>query len=110
MDKDTIFSIEEYKDGFKWVNENQDYTIKEIEPVNSKRTFKFVLKDEVLNPIENLRIRRQEECFSIINRGMPWYNKLTDEQKSELNKWYSDWLDVTETKVIPNTPTWLNKA
>ena len=54
-----------------------------------------------------LRRLRQAECFSIINRGQPWYNKLTAEQKSELDIWYDNWLNVTETKVIPERPSWL---
>ena len=55
----------------------------------------------------HLRMLREDECFSIINRGEPWYDRLTEEQKAELDAWYSAWLDVTETKVIPEKPSWL---
>ena len=60
--------------------------------------------DEIL---ENLRSRREFECFPIINRGQLWYNNLTDAQVEELKIWYQSWLDVTETKIIPNKPNWV---
>ena len=58
---------------------------------------------------------REEECFVYINRGELWYNKLTEEQKQELESWYQAWLDVTkETNkdengdyIIPQKPSWL---
>ena len=56
-----------------------------------------------------LRKEREEQCFSVINRGKLWYDCLSIEQLSELNDWYFAWLDVTETKVIPVKPKWLNK-
>lgn len=57
--------------------------------------------------LEKLRFQREKECFSIINRGEPWYDNLTDEQKTELKLWYKDWLDVTKTLVVPEKPNWL---
>ena len=57
--------------------------------------------------IKDLRIRRENECFSIINRGQLWYNTLTEQQITGLNTWYQAWLEVTETKVIPTKPNWL---
>ena len=54
-----------------------------------------------------LRQLREKECYVYINRGEAWYKRLTDKQKAEFDKWYSDWLDVTETFVIPETPAWL---
>lgn len=56
----------------------------------------------------DLRFRRITECFSVVNRGAPWYARLTEEQKNELNDWYQGWLDVTETKVVPNKPEWID--
>ncbi len=53
------------------------------------------------------RIERENECFSIINRGWLWYDTLTEKQTKELRKWYKDWLDVTETKKKPDKPSWL---
>ncbi len=58
--------------------------------------------------INGLRRRRQEECFDIINRGELWYSRLTAEQKQELEQWYTAWLNVTETKEVPNKPDWIN--
>ena len=55
----------------------------------------------------NLRSQREKACFKYINRGDLWYNKLTNEQKIELESWYQAWLDVTETKVVPVAPEWL---
>ena len=61
------------------------------------------------NEAENaqLRIERDAECFSVINRGWLWYDTLTEKQTKELRKWYTDWLDVTETKKKPDRPSWL---
>lgn len=61
-------------------------------------------KDEIL---DGLRQRREEECFSIINRGKLWYDTLTEEQLNELNNWYNAWLNVTDTEIIPIKPTWV---
>ena len=56
---------------------------------------------------DKLRLKRQKVCFPYINRGYLWYSKLTEEQKAELDSWYQAWLDVTETKLIPDAPKWL---
>ena len=56
---------------------------------------------------EQLRVERDAECFSVINRGWLWYDTLTEKQTKELRKWYKDWLDVTETKKKPDRPSWL---
>lgn len=55
----------------------------------------------------DLRSKREKQCFPYINRGELWYSKLSDAQKTELNTWYQAWLDVTETKIIPEMPSWL---
>lgn len=57
--------------------------------------------------LNNLRMQRETECFSIVNRGQLWYNNLIDEQKRELDEWYKDWLDVTKTEIIPTKPKWI---
>ena len=54
-----------------------------------------------------LRGIRDTQCFSIVNRGALWYESLTEEQKQELKIWYQQWLDVTETRVMPIKPEWL---
>lgn len=57
--------------------------------------------------LSNLRSQREKICFPYINRGDLWYSRLSDMQITELNTWYQAWLDVTETKIIPETPGWL---
>ena len=57
--------------------------------------------------LEQLRSQRRIECFSIINRGQLWYDKLSLSQKAELEIWYQAWLNVTQTKIIPTKPSWL---
>lgn len=69
-------------------------------------TDKFKKELEEYN-LSQLRTRRGQECFSVINRGSLWHDTLTDEQKEELKTWYMAWLDVTDTNVIPNKPNWL---
>jgi len=56
---------------------------------------------------ENLRFRRETECFSVVNRGQLWYEGITLSQLLELRQWYKAWLDVTTTLVAPDKPKWL---
>ena len=63
---------------------------------------------EETEALNMLRSQRAKICFPYINRGVLWYDKMSVEQKEELNAWYQAWLDVTETRVIPETPEWLN--
>jgi hypothetical protein len=58
---------------------------------------------------ELIRVKREKECFPIINRGQAWYNLLSYDQRQELDKWYIAWLNATETGIIPEKPEWLNK-
>jgi hypothetical protein len=58
--------------------------------------------------IAALRSQREKDCFSYINRGYLWYGKLTEEQREELDTWYQSWLDVTDTRTIPEKPKWLD--
>ena len=73
----------------------------------------LVKSDDRQKEIENerelnsLRSQREKACFPYINRGYLWYSKLTKKQKTELDSWYQAWLNVTETKVIPDAPEWL---
>ena len=57
----------------------------------------------------NLRQQREIECFPIINRGKLWYDNLSLSQLNELQTWYQAWLDVTETLIMPEAPTWINE-
>lgn len=56
---------------------------------------------------DEIRSRRERECFPVINRGALWYEKLTEEQKTELSEWYQSWLDAPQTEIIPEKPAWL---
>ena len=56
---------------------------------------------------DELRQRRETECFSYINRGQLWYDRLTDAQKEELGEWYTGWLKATDTLTAPAKPSWL---
>ena len=56
---------------------------------------------------DKIRQSREVECFPIINRGVLWYDKLTEEQKAELAAWYQQWLDAPQTSIIPKPLQWL---
>ena len=58
--------------------------------------------------LTNLRSQREKACFPYVNRGEMWYSRLSADQKDELNVWYQAWLDVTDTKVVPEAPAWLS--
>lgn len=102
----------------------QDNNIKEADAVvYYTETLDFISKSDLEeeNILETLRNRRYDECFNIVNRGVLWYNTLTEEQRLELDKWYKEWLDITDTykntyeqnpeidieTIIPIKPTWL---
>ncbi len=87
---------------------------------NSPHCYKYengtLVKDEVkanalLKETEKCKLRqlRKIECFPIINRGQLWYSALSAERVDELNAWYTAWLDVTETYIIPEKPDWLKE-
>lgn len=74
------------------------------------KTDEYILMQKNYNSkqeLDSLRATRDVECFPIINRGSLWYDTLTDGQKEELKTWYKAWLDVTETKIVPEKPKWL---
>lgn len=68
---------------------------------------KKLQQDKQEAQINNLRIKREKICFPIVNRGVLWYNTLTENQKNELNNWYKAWLDVTLTLEEPQIPSWI---
>lgn len=101
-------TIKEYENGGKDIKKVID--VEYVAPREAYDEYEDILflvpltNDEIL---ENLRSRREVECFPIINRGQLWYNNLTEAQVEELKIWYQSWLDVTETKIIPNKPNWV---
>ena len=77
-----------------------------VPDIDGKPIVRYIERDtEELKKI--LRRLRNNRVFPIINRSNWWYNSLTQLQKDELQLWYKKWLDVTETLVIPERPTWL---
>ena len=94
------------------VDENvlQDIGITKCFDVENNCVIDYDNSQELLKKeLDDLRQQRETECFSIINRGKLWYDNLTEEQLSELRIWYNAWLDVTETRVIPEMPSWIKK-
>ena len=105
---DIFYEDEDYANKADFCNEH-NLIIEEIEPDDKGRRFQikeFIKTEEMI--LMELRSLRQLECFSIINRGTLWYATLTEIQKQELQNWYQEWLDVTETRVVPEKPNWLH--
>lgn len=67
----------------------------------------YMLSTKENELLRDIRVQRELECFSYINRGVLWYETLTIEQKNELKIWYQNWLDAPQTREIPSKPTWL---
>ena len=79
------------KIGKNWKQENGEFHMVEL------------LDEQVI------RERREVECFNLIdNRSPLWWSHLSEEMRKELDAWYEAWLVATETKIIPEKPTWLN--
>lgn len=57
---------------------------------------------------EKIRARRVTECFAVVNRGKLWYDRLSEEQETELADWYEAWLNAPETLVVPDRPEWID--
>lgn len=104
---DIFYLDEEYEARAEFCNRN-GLIIVDIEPDDFGSRYQIqkreLTEEEILYDLRRLRER---ECFSIVNRGVLWYNTLTEEQRLELDVWYKKWLDVTETMVIPEKPSWL---
>ena len=105
-------TIREYSNGGKDVRKVIDVAKVEYKPARDEVENIYVYvpytEEEILeNKKNNLRERREVECFSIINRGQLWYDNLTQEQIAELDVWYNDWLNVTITLEEPKKLSWL---
>ncbi len=73
----------------------------------SKRPYVELSSDYEQRLLEDLRLKRDTQCFAVINRGDLWYKQLSEPKRAELEQWYKQWLDVTVTKQVPKTPIWL---
>lgn len=93
------FDIEDFKQHYA------AYQFKNNKLERNEEQLPLVIKERNDN---ELRLTRQRECFSVINRGSLWYDFLTFEQKEELREWYQAWLEVTDTNEIPQKPLWLD--
>lgn len=60
--------------------------------------------------LDDLRRRREAECFAVVNRGKVWYDTLTAEQTGQLAAWYKAWLDAPETGIAPETPDFIKTS
>lgn len=101
-------TIREYPNGGKdveWVVDVKGQPARKETPVYENIQVYIPYTEEEI--LDQLRARREEECFVIINRGQLWYDTLTDWQFEELDEWYKAWLNITDTKIIPERPTWL---
>jgi hypothetical protein len=75
---------------------------------DTDKKFKFSNEKKEWQEISNLRAERMQE-FEIGDKyQLPYLQaNLTENQKLEYDTWRKAWLDVTETKVKPNRPTWM---
>jgi hypothetical protein len=117
-EKQTVEKLDE--NGQPIINEQGEWLYEDKEVEKSKTHIvcdlvahfypKIELTEEQKLEREKQRLRqlRDKECFVYINRGELWYNRLTSEQKIELDMWYQEWLNVTETFIIPTKPLWLS--
>jgi len=95
LDKDAFYKTLEAELHFAWRVVDGELLHERYEPTPD---------DEAL---QILRDKREDICFSIINRGVLWYESLAPQQRQELKQWYNDWLAVTKTKTEPLNPRWL---
>lgn len=101
--ENTPYSKDELANIADWWKEHQEYDINEYE-----NHIEITLRPNwEAEQLQRFRRERKQVCFPVINRGSLWYSRLTIEQKEELDVWYQAWLDVTETKVKPETPSWI---
>ena len=105
-------TIREYANGGKDVRKVIDVAKVDYQPARDEeeeiQIYVPYTEEEILENKKNeLRAKREAECFSIINRGEIWYKRLTEEQKLELDQWYQKWLDVTITLEEPTKPEWI---
>lgn len=97
----------DYQETDKEVVKGFDHTFYFLEETKTPEYLARKKEYEEKQYLNELRVRRETECFSVINRGQLWYITLTEKQINDLDKWYQDWLNVTETKVIPEKPEWI---
>lgn len=87
----------------------QNWNYYDYVPESNKYIFNEQLKqqEDRFKIINELRQRREIECFSIIDRSKLWYDSLTTQQYNQLMSWYQAWLNAPQTGIIPEKPQWL---
>jgi len=59
--------------------------------------------------LADLRSEREQEFAKYDKYQLPYVQAtLTNEQTQEYNEWRQAWLDVTETKIVPDKPEWFD--
>ena len=113
MDKNTViveegkrYPKEQLPEVVAWWEQHREYDIDEEQDYVTVKLRPHWQEEQ----IDRLREERQRVCFPIINRGSLWYKRLTPEQTEELEVWYQAWLDVTDTKVKPEMPLFLQET
>lgn len=98
----------------KYILNNEELTQEQFYIELNKEIYDTQKTDDIITLIyseerhkKTLRLRRESECFPIINRGYLWYSGLAESQQLELGTWYQSWLDVTDTKEVPVKLKWL---
>ena len=108
-----IKSKEKYSEIAQYCNDNGLCFERQEDGKYVVKNARYVMsRDEALQYLRNIRA---EECFPIINRGQLWYATLSAEQIEELDKWYKEWLGVTDRysavasieSIMPAKPKWL---
>lgn len=101
-------TIREYPNGGKdveWVVDVEGHIARPETPIYEDIQVYTPYTEEEF--VKVLRRRRTRECFDVlVSYSKFWYEALTEEQHTELKNWYKEWLDVTETKIIPTKPSW----
>lgn len=104
--------LKQYENGGKEVQEVKDIEAKDAydEYEDIQVYIPYTPTELQKIKLDSLREQRDVECFPVINRGQFWYDTLTNKQKLELSVWYQDWLNVTDTMIVPTKPNWLDNT
>ena len=114
---DKFYFDNDYKNKAKFCNDN-NYRIVIVGEDENGTIYQIQDQPQMTNEeiLQELREQREVECFAIINQNFiingqskTWFDTLTDEQKVDAEQWVQAWRDVTETKIIPEKPSWLKQ-
>lgn len=105
---DTLFSDKDDINAIEIEDYEFEFPIEAYKYENGQITLDEEKKEQYCGRAEILELReqRQTECFDICDRAC-WYDTLTQEQKDEVKQWRNEWLEVTETRVIPTKPSFI---